>query len=398
MRIAYLFMAYPMAVQPWSISDVRALEAMGHHIEVYALRRRQRDHAELVRHYNLELPAIAHPGPRTWWTFLRPRQAAMTASLTLTILRHLARHPTALVKSLALLPRIVEIAAHLREHRPDVVHAFWGHYPALVLLLAERFFPEVHRSLFLGNYDLTPRPFGVAPRAAAIADSVWTLAEVNLPLLRAIGVPMEKVTVARRGIPLDLAAGSRPEKIPGRICTAANFQKEKNLDLVIASFAHVVVARPEASLTIVGDGAQRHALEALTDQLGLRAHVTFTGLLERERLFAEMQRAEIFVFLSMKPSERLPNVVMEAMLAETFCVVSPTDDIEQLVENGVTGEVVQNLTPAEVAKRVLSALDDPERPRIGERAAAHVREHFSADALMGVYAAGWRSALAGRSG
>ena len=186
--------------------------------------------------------------------------------------------------------------------------------------------------------------------------------------MRAIGVPMEKVTVARRGIPLDLAAGSKPEKIPGRICTAANFQKEKNLDLVIASFAHVVVARPEASLTIVGDGAQRHALEALTDQLGLRAHVTFTGLLERERLFAEMQRAEIFVFLSMKPSERLPNVVMEAMLAETFCVVSPTDDIEQLVENGVTGEVVQNLTPAEVAKRVLSALDDPERPRIGERA------------------------------
>jgi glycosyltransferase involved in cell wall biosynthesis len=116
-------------------------------------------------------------------------------------------------------------------------------------------------------------------------------------------------------------------------------------------------------------------------------------MLGREGLFAEMRQAEVFVFLSMKASERLPNVVMEAMLAEAFCVVSPTDDIDQLIETGVTGEIVDDLDPAVVAKRVLAALDHDERAAVGARAARHIREQFSADALMEIYAGGWRRAL-----
>jgi len=397
MRIAYMFMTFPMAVQPWAISDVQALEARGERVDSYALRGRQPEHAEMVSRYGLELPPLAHPSGRTALAFLRPRNLAMTAFLAGYCTVHLGRRPGELFKSLLLLPRIVEIAARLRDDPPDVVHAFWGHYPALILFLARRFFPTVHRSLFLGNYDLTPRPFGLAARAAAVADSVWTLADVNLPLLRRLGVPMEKVTVARRGIPLDLAAGPRPDKVAGRICTAANFQREKNIDLVIRSFAQVVRARPDATLVVVGDGAQRAELEALGDELGLGDRVTFTGMLERAHLFAEMRRAEVFVFLSMKASERLPNVVMEAMLAEAFCVVSPTDDIEQLVTNGVTGEIVGDLTPEGVAGRLVAALDDPARAAIGARAADHVRTNFSADALMGLYADGWRRALEARA-
>jgi len=393
MRIAYLLMTYPKAVQPWAISDIRALEAKGHRVDVYALRGRERDHAATARRYGLELPAAAHPGPATVAAVLAPRNAPIAAHLAGLVFRHFRGRPDELAKSVLLLPRIVEIAAHLRRDPPDVIHAFWGHYPALVLFAAERFMPGVHRSLFLGNYDLTPRPFGLAARAATIANSIWTLADANLPLLERLGVPMEKVTVARRGIPLDLGTGARPAKVPGRICTAANFQKEKNLDKVVASFAHVARARPDASLVIVGDGAERSALEALVAELGLDDRVTFTGMLGREELFAEMRQAEVFVFLSMKPSERLPNVVMEAMLAEAFCVVSPTDDIDQLIESGVTGEIVHDLDSAVVARRVLAALDDDARAVVGARAARHIREQFSADALMEIYAAGWRRAL-----
>lgn len=397
MRIAYIFMTYPMSVQPWAISDVQALEARGHRIDVYALRGRQPDHADMVRRHGLELPPPAHPSGRTALACLRPRNLAMALFLAAFCTVHLLRRPVELAKSLVLVPRIVEIAAQLRDDPPDVVHAFWGHYPALVLFLARRFFPGVHRSLFLGNYDLTPRPFGLAARAAAVADSVWTLADANLPLLHALGVPMDKVTVARRGIPLDLAAGPRPEKVPGRVCTAANFQKEKNIDLVLRSFAHVARARPDATLVVAGDGAERDELEALTDALGLRERVTFTGMLERTALFMEMRRAEVFVFLSMKASERLPNVVMEAMLAEAFCVVSPTDDIEQLVIDGVTGKVVHELEPETVAAEVVGALDAQARATVGAQAAAHVRDHFSADALMGLYADGWQRALETRT-
>jgi len=396
LRIAYLFMTYPIPVQPWAISDVRALEAKGHEVEVYALRGRQPDHAETVRRYGLSLPAEAHPGLATVAALANPRNWPIALAVLGSILRHLCRRPDEFLKSLVLLPRVVELAARLRRDPPDVVHAFWGHYPSLVLLAGARFFPRVHRSLYLGNYDLTPRPFGLAAQAAAVADTIWTRAEVNLPLLRRLGVPMDKVTVAHRGVPLDLADRPPADRIPGRICTAANFQKEKNIDLVIRSFAHIVAARPEATLVIAGDGAERPALEALTAELGLGARVTFTGLLAREQLFVEMQRAEVFLFLSTKATERLPNAVMEAMLARSFCVVSRTDDIEELIQNGVTGEIVDDLAPETVAATVLAAPAAPDKAELGGRASAHIRARFSNAALMDLYATGWQRALRGR--
>jgi len=390
MRIAYLFMTYPMPAQPFAISDVQALEAQGHRVEVYALRGRHREHDETLRRYGLELPAAAHPGATTWRTLVDPRRFGMTAYLGMLVVRRLALRPVELVKTLVLLPRVVEIVAHLRRDPPDVVHAFWGHYPSLVLLLAQRFAPTVHRSLFLGAYDLTTHLFSLTPLAAAGADSVWTHAEANLPLLRELGVPMDRVTVVPRGIPLDLAAAPSVAKIPGRVCTAANFQKEKNLDLVVESFARLVPHRLEATLLIAGDGEQRRALEALVAERGLTERVTFSGFLDRDGLFEEMRRAELFVFLSTKPSERLPNVVKEAMLAETPCLVSRTQDIEQLVVPGVTGDIVDDLDPETVAARARALLEAEDRDAIVRRAAAHVRAAFSAAAAMEHYLAGWR--------
>ncbi|WP_333834415.1 glycosyltransferase [Rubrimonas sp.] len=390
LRIACLFMTYPMPLQPWAISNVQAHEANGHQVDVYALRGRQPDHAETVRRYRLDLPAVAHPSRETAAAIASPRNWGMALYVLGLILRHLWRRPEELAKSVILLPRVVEICARLRDDPPDVVHAFWGHYPSMVLLAGARFFPSVHRSLFLGNYDLLPRPFGLSGRAAAIADSIWTATEANLPLIASLGVSTDRVTIAHWGVPLDLADQAPVDRVPGRICTASNFQKEKNIDLVIRAFALVAAERPEASLVIAGDGAERQALEALTATLGLVDRVTFTGLLTRERLFSELRQAEVFLFLSTKATERLPNAVMEAMLAEAFCIVSRTDDIEKLIIDNSTGQVVDQLAPEAVAPVVISALDDPQRAACGRRASDLVRNKFSVNAMMGVYTSGWQ--------
>jgi len=390
MRIAYLFMTYPMAAQPFAISDVRALQALGHRVDVYALRGRDRDHAETVRRYGLDLPPTAHPGAATWRAVASPSGLAVAAFLAQMLVRRLHRRPVEFAKAVALLPRLVEITERLRRDPPDVVHAFWGHYPSLVLLLAALFAPAVHRSLFLGAYDLTTHLFSLAPEAARGAHSVWTHAEANRPVLERLAVPADKLRVVPRGIPLDLADQAKVAKRPGRICTAANFQKEKNLDLVVESFARFVRARPEATLVLAGDGRERAALEALVAARGLGDRVTFTGFLARERLFEEMQRAELFVFLSTKPSERLPNVVKEAMLAGTVCLVSRTSDIERLVTPGVTGEIVDDLVPETIAARMLALAASPERAAMAARGEAHVRAAFSATAAMARYVEGWQ--------
>lgn len=389
MRIAYLFMKYPVPVQPFAISDVKALERAGHTVETYALSGRHADHEETATAYGLEFQPCAHPGWRTLAAPLDPRNLDITLHLLMLIIRRLFGRPREFAHALALAPRMIEVASRMRRDPPDVIHAFWGHYPSLLLVLAERFFAVSHRSLFLGAYDLTTHFFSLTPLAARGADSVWTHAEENRAALEAAGAPPERIRVVHRGIPLDLADGPMPPKEPGLVTTAANFQREKNLDLALRAFARLRETVPQARFLLIGDGEVRAELEALSLELSLGDSAVFAGRLTRTELFAEMARSEVFVFLSTKPSERLPNVVKEAMLARCWCVVSRTTGIEELVEDGVTGEISDDLRPESVAALMASALLDPERSERTLRAAERVRERFSSDAAMAAYAEVW---------
>ncbi len=391
LKIAYIFMAYPVPTQPFAVSDVEALAEAGHEVTAYALRGPVSGggHAAMIAEHELRLAPGSHPGLRTVLAAIDPRNLDILGFLLGEILRGGVLRPAALVKTLALVPRLVELGARMRRDPPDVLHAFWGHLPSLMVLLAARFFPGTHRSMFLGAYDLTSHFFALTPRAANIADSVWTHAEENVDVLIGKGVPAERITVARRGVPLDLDDDAPGEVSPGTIASAAFFQPEKNLDAVLRAFAELHSRQPETRLRLIGDGPERGRLEALAQTLGVPDAVVFTGHLSRRRLFAELRRADIFLFLSTKVSERLPNVVKEAMLAGCYPIVSRTSGIEDLVRVGETGEIADDLSASAVAARLRRALDDPGRREIGQAAAAHIRRQFSTAALMKPYAARW---------
>lgn len=398
MRIAYIFMKYPLPAQPFAISDMEALTAAGHQVDTYALSGRHPDHDVVTAAYDLRFGPGSHPGPATALACLDPQNARIAAHLVKLIFRHGAGRALEAATALALAPRMVEIAALLRRRPPDVIHAFWGHYPAYLLALAARFFPATHRSMFLGAYDLTTHRIGFSTHAAGLADSIWTHADDNLPLLQAMGAPMSRVRVVMRGVPLALADDSAPPREPELICTAANFQKEKNLDLLLRAFALLHARRPATRLTIAGDGDERARLAALARDLGVAQAVCFPGMLPRSALFAEMRRAAVFAFLSVKASERLPNVVKEAMLAGCRCVVLPTPGIEALIEPGVTGDLVVSATPAHVADALDAALASPDIAVVGARAAARIRERFSTAALMRPYIDAWSAPIAPAGG
>jgi len=394
MRIAYIFMRFPMAVQPFAISDVLALEANGHHVDAYALSGWDKHHAELVEAYGLRLPRRSHWSWRTAVALARPDNWPILGRLLSILWRHRGGEVVPMLKALALAPRLIEVVAELKRNPVDVVHAFWGHYPSLALTLAQTFAPQCHRSIFLGAYDLTSHLIPYSRPALEACQTVTTHSEENRDTLLAFGVRPEQIAVIRRGIPLDLADGPRPERESLRICTAANLQKEKNMDIVLRVFRQVRETHGEARLMIAGDGEERAALEKLAGELGIAEHVDFPGHLSREGLFQEMARSRVFLFLSTKVSERLPNVVKEAMLAGCHCIVSETPGIRELIEPGATGEIVPHLDPAAVAGTVNAALATQD-DRIGAAASRFVRETMSSEAAMRRHTEVWRRELHG---
>ena len=145
-------------------------------------------------------------------------------------------------------------------------------------------------------------------------------------------------------------------------------------------------------MAIGGDGALRGELEAQAERLGVAGAVTFLG--HRDDVEWVLGGADLAVLTS--DTECMPGVSIEALMAGCPMVTVPVVGVDQVVEHGVTGLVVDGFEPAEIANAVAGLLDDDQaRQAMGRESRARA-ERFSARTAAAVYAEQFAAALAGR--
>lgn len=133
----------------------------------------------------------------------------------------------------------------------------------------------------------------------------------------------------------------------------------KGLDATIEGFARYVAARGKGSLWIVGDGADRGALEARAEELGIARRVTFFGALFGEEKIQRLHLADVFVHPSRH--EGMPTAVLEAGALGLPLAVSPGTNLDQEVRKCHAGSVIPEVT----AEAIAHALTDLERDFAG---------------------------------
>lgn len=104
----------------------------------------------------------------------------------------------------------------------------------------------------------------------------------------------------------------------------------KGLDLLLKAFASVVATKSEARLWLVGDGADRSAIERLIAELNLEHKVLLWGGRygkEKSDLMAQMH-----VFVHPSRNEGLPASVLEALSFGIPCVVSEATNVADEVD------------------------------------------------------------------
>jgi glycosyltransferase involved in cell wall biosynthesis len=397
MTVWYVFSRFPAPSETFAGTDLRALRRLGVAARAVNLRPAHPRAAELLREWDLaglEVDSVT-PGK-----LLAGLGAMLCAPAKLTwllraILADNWRRPEQVFKSLLALPRVFQIHRWLAADPPEVLHLFWGHYAALLGLLVRRTHPEVVVTQFLGAYDLRTE-YRTSVRLARVAHAVLTHARANVAVLARSGVDATRVRVVYRGMDLERFRYDGQPKIPGRVATAGRLVADKGMAEVLEAFAQVQREMPSASLCLIGDGPERAALERRARALGLRG-VEFTGYLPHREVFERLCAAEVFLFLSW--SEHLPNVVKEAMAARCACVVSRTTGIEELVAPGQWGLVVVARDTGAAAAGVLQLLRAPDlREQFADRALAHLREHFDAQASMCRYREIWEACRASSGG
>ena len=146
---------------------------------------------------------------------------------------------------------------------------------------------------------------------------------------------------------------------PGLILGVGRFEPQKRFDLLLRAFA--LTADRRSRLVLLGDGADRYALQRLAVELGIADRVHMPGFVtDVAPWFA---RADLFVLSSVY--EGLPAVVLEAMAGN--CPVVSTDCFpaaQALVGTAEGCAVLTGADPGQFARLIDARLNQPRPTRL----------------------------------
>jgi glycosyltransferase involved in cell wall biosynthesis len=292
-----------------------------------------------------------------------------------------------------------EIGAALCHIDQDKSHVFaWAAQRRRRMPIVKWYHGFAPRGLHRGN--LLAWASLIAPAAARLANSRCTAEAYRRtrPFGRELqvlyyGIDLEALASGRSSAEVREQWGVAPDQplaiLPGRL------EGWKGQRTFIEAAATVHQQLPAARFWIVGgavaigtpDKGYPAELEARVAELGLSDVVTFTG--HQSAPYDYMVAADVVVHASTSP-EPFGLVPVEAMgLGRTVIAANAGGPAESVID-GQTGILIPPGKPDLLAEALLELCRDPERrERLGQAAARHVAENFSADRmaadLMRVY-------------
>lgn len=420
-RIAYVLKAYPRASEPFILSEIHRLEALGIPLRLFATK--PAEAADRLPHHPVidriqataeYLTPTASTSSTTVSRWLREHWPYFAAPLR----RVWRRHPVGMARaSVRLGAELVRSGRHnhgrvkrtyLREFlhavelvdrlhdTPDVrhLHAHYAHGATTVAWFASRIAGLTFS--FTGHakdlYNGAANPAGVLSRKLGSARFALTCTESNQKMLQTL-VPTSLVHCVYRGLNADfsrLLAHRQPpprEQRHFRVLSVGRLVRKKGFDLLIEAVARLVAEGVTIEVSLIGnDGDHGAEIRRLIHDRGLGHVVLLSGARSQAELFDEYHRAHVFCLpcrvLEDGDRDGIPNVLMEAMACGTPVLTTAISGIPEMVRDGQNGLLV----PPDDVDALTAALrrasrDLPWLDALGVSARATAAERFDGDRL-----------------
>ena len=205
-------------------------------------------------------------------------------------------------------------------------------------------------------------------RNAARADLVVVPSEYSAgEAAERYGLARSRIAVVPEGIDLDAwspvrrGPRGRPSSgsgDPPTVLTVARHYPRKNTAALVRAMTHLASDVPDARLRVVGGGPELPRLRRLAVELAVHERVSFLGPVSEARLRAEYLQATCFCLPSLQ--EAFGIVFVEAMAAGLPVVAARAGAVPEVVENGVSGLLVDGDRPDAIAWALARVLTDAE--------------------------------------
>ena len=194
-----------------------------------------------------------------------------------------------------------------------------------------------------------------------------------------IQVVYDGIEIPQRTSDVDLR---KTYHLPGNthiIFAAGRLAYQKGFDLLIEVARMAKDKRYNWVFLVAGSGRLEKELLGLCRQKGVEDTVKFIGF--QSNVMPFIKTSDIFLLPSR--SEGMPNVLREAMALGKACVATAVDGVPELIENNVSGLLVEKDNTDQMFEGILKLLKNPGlKESLGNNALERIREKFSMDRMV----------------
>lgn len=161
---------------------------------------------------------------------------------------------------------------------------------------------------------------------------------------------------------------------------AGSLKPWHGVDVLISAFERIAHRDPKARLLIVGTGPTERSLRELTERLSLNDTVIFTGAVPHADVPAMLRAMDVAVapFRSVDDFYFSPIKLFEYMAAGVCVVASRLGQIEEVIEDGVSGLLCRPDNPDDLADCLQRAHDSAAlRSSVAAKAFTTVSNHYT---------------------
>jgi glycosyltransferase involved in cell wall biosynthesis len=224
------------------------------------------------------------------------------------------------------------------------------------------------------------------------AAAVIAVSDSMIDALCAMGVPQEKIHLARCGVdPVAFPAREGLPTGPPLFFGVGRFVDKKAPYLTLMAFAEARKRLPGATLVLGGTGELLEATRNLSRALNLEKSVSFPGVLTPAEVAGWMRKATAFVQHSLEPlagpalgdREGTPVTILEAMMTGVPVISTRHGGIQEVISSGENGLLVDERDVAGMAEAMVAiGLDSALAGRLGAAARSCALLRYTADGYI----------------
>lgn len=242
--------------------------------------------------------------------------------------------------------------------------------------------------------DIEQSPFGSRAKSRLLgflSDRIVAVSQATADAILAVNPALRgKVKVVYNGIEREAITVRPAAETRGRlgistavklIGSAGILHAAKGQDILIRAAVRLRAEYPELKVLLIGqvfhanDAEYEKKLEKLVVELGIKGSIVFTGF--RNDVCDLIQAMDVFVHPAVF-QDPLPRILLEAAACGRPIVATKTGGIPEIIQDGISGLLVEPGNADALADAVLALLRHPDKAmRLGQEAMKRIEQTFS---------------------